>query len=78
MNLRRDRGAQSAMLSLEADAASARGGLARMFSTSDEYESALIDERRAQGRYQRRSPLWPLVLLAGCVVMMAGTMLLWQ
>ena len=38
-------------MSLEAAAASARGGFACMFSTSDEYETALITERRAQGRY---------------------------
>jgi hypothetical protein len=79
MNLRRNRGAQAALLSLEADAASARGGFACMFSTSDEYESAVISERRAQGRYHRRSSFWPLaLLLAGCVAVMAGTILLWQ
>jgi hypothetical protein len=78
MNLRRNRGAQAALLSLEADAASARGGFACMFSTSDEYESAVINERRAQGRYHRRSSLWPLALFAGCAAMIAGTLLLWQ
>jgi hypothetical protein len=78
MNIRRNRGAQAALLSLEADAASARGGFACMFSTADEYESALINERRAQGRYHRRSSFWPLALFAGCVAMMAGTVLLWQ
>jgi len=49
-----------------------------MFSTADEYESALISERRAQGRYHRRSPVWPLALFVGCVAIMAGTILLWQ
>jgi hypothetical protein len=78
MNLRRNRGAQAALLSLEADAASARGGFACMFSTADEYESALIKERRAQGRYHRRGSLWPLVVFAGCLAMMVGTILLWQ
>jgi hypothetical protein len=78
MNLRRNRGAQAALLSLEADAASARGGFACMFSTSDEYESAVINERRAQGRYHRRSSFWPLALFAGCAAMMAGAVLLWQ
>jgi len=78
MNTRRNRGAQAALLSLEAYAASARGGFACVFSTADEYESAVINERRAQGRYYRRSGLWPLVLFAGCVAMMVGTMLLWR
>jgi hypothetical protein len=78
MNTRRDRGAHAALLSLEADAASARGGFACMFSTADEYESAVIDERRAQGRYHRRSALWPLVLFGGCVAMMVCTALLWH
>ncbi len=46
--------AHAALMSLEAKAVSARGGYACMFSTSDEYETALISERRAQGRYDRR------------------------
>ena len=49
----RRQNAQAALMSLEAAAASARGGFACMFSTSDEYETALITERRAQGRYDR-------------------------
>ncbi len=76
MNTRRTRGAQAALLSLEADAASARGGFACMFSTADEYESALISERRAQGRYHRRSAVWPLLLFVGGIALMAGTVLL--
>jgi len=47
-----------------------------MFSTSDEYESALITERRAQGRYDRPRSRWPLVMFAGCAVVVAGTVLL--
>ena len=47
----RNQNAHAALMSLEAAAASARGGFACMFSTSDEYETALITERRAQGRY---------------------------
>jgi hypothetical protein len=35
-------------MSLEAKAVSARGGFACVFSTSDEYERALISERRAK------------------------------
>jgi hypothetical protein len=76
MNARRNRGAQAALLSLEADAASARGGFACLFSTSDEYESALISERRAQGRYARPKSPWPLVLFGGCTLLMLGTAIL--
>jgi hypothetical protein len=67
---------QSALMSLEAAAISARGGFACMFSTSDEYETALITERRAQGRYDRPKNRLPLVLFAGCALMVAGTVLL--
>ncbi len=73
MNIRRNRGARAALLSLEADAASARGGFACMFSTSDEYERALISERRAQGRYSRPGGNWPLVLFSGCTLLMLAT-----
>jgi len=47
-----------------------------MFSTSDEYETALIAERRAQGRYGRPHSHWPAVMLVGCTLMVAGTVLL--
>ena len=66
----------AALMSLEAAAASARGGFACLFSTSDEYETALISERRAQGRYQQPRNRWPLVMFAGCALMVAGTALL--
>jgi len=57
MNTSRNQNARAALISLEAAAMSARSGFACMFSTSDEYEMALISERRAQGRYDRpRSP----------------------
>ena len=49
MESTRRHNAQAALMSLEALAASARGGFACMFSTADEYETALIAERRAQG-----------------------------
>jgi hypothetical protein len=68
--------AQAALMSLEAAAASARGGFACMFSTSDEYETALITERRAQGRYAARRSRWPLVIFIGCTLALAGTVLL--
>jgi hypothetical protein len=63
------------LMTLEADAMSARGGFACMFSTSDEYETALITERRAQGRYDRPSR-WPTVLFVGCALIVAGMALL--
>ena len=76
MNTRRNRGARTALLTLEADAAIARGGFACMFSTSDEYESALISERRAQGRYARPKSPWPVVMFGGCALLMLGAVLL--
>jgi hypothetical protein len=68
--------ADAALMSLEADAISARGGFACMFSTSDEYESALISERRAQGRYNPPRVHWPIVMFVGCTLMVAGSVLL--
>ena len=47
-----------------------------MFSTSEEYETALITERRAQGRYHQRRSRWPAILFVGCALMVAGTVLL--
>ncbi len=47
-----------------------------MFSTSDEYETAVISERRAQGRYHRPRNRWPIVMFAGCTLMIAGAALL--
>jgi hypothetical protein len=78
MNTRRNRGAQAALLSLEADAVSARGGFACMFSTADEYETALIAERRAQGRYGRAHSPWPLLMFVGSALAMTAIALLWQ
>jgi hypothetical protein len=68
--------ANAALISLEAAAASARGGFACMFSTSDEYETALISQRRAQGRYSRSRSRWPVVMFAGCTLLVAGAALL--
>jgi hypothetical protein len=75
MNMPRSRSSRAALTSLEAAATLARGGFACMFSTSDEYETALIIQRRSQGRYgQLRSP-WPAVMFIGCALMVAGTVL---
>ena len=78
MNTSRSPNANAALMSLEAAAASARGGFACMFSTSDEYETALISERRAQGRYGATRSRWPLLMFAGCVLMVAGTALFFR
>jgi len=72
----RSDGPQVSLVSLEAAAVSARGGFACMFSTSDEYEMALITERRAQGRYAAPRSHWPKVMFAGCVLMVAGAVVL--
>jgi hypothetical protein len=70
--------ANAALISLETAAASARSGFACMFSTADEYETALITERRAQGRYQKPRPNWPMMLFIGCSLMMAGLVILFS
>ncbi|MEN3350478.1 MAG: hypothetical protein V7632_4113 [Bradyrhizobium sp.] len=72
----RTRNPQAALMSLEAAAASARGGFACLFSNSDEYENALIAERRAQGRYAPPRSRWPLALLIGLMLIVVGTVLL--
>jgi hypothetical protein len=64
------------MTSLEAAATSARGGFACMFSNSDEYEMALISERRAQGRYDRSRSRWPAILFVCCALVVISTIFL--
>jgi hypothetical protein len=76
MNTPRSHRTRVALMSLEAAAVSARGGFACLFSTSDEYEMALITERRAQGRYDRPKSRWPVAMFVGCALMVAGTVLL--
>jgi len=66
----------AALVSLEAAAVSARGGFACMFSTSDEYETALITERRAQGRYAPPRGRWLLVMFVGFSLLVAVAVLL--
>ena len=72
----RSNNVHAALMSLEAAAAAARGGFACMFSNSDEYETALITERRAQGRYQRPRSRWVVLMFIGCTLLVAGTVLL--
>lgn len=76
MDTPRNHNVRTALMSLEAAAASARGGFACMFSTSDEYETALITERRAQGRYDRPHNPWPALMFVGCTLLLVGTVLL--
>jgi hypothetical protein len=78
MDSYRRRNPQAALMALEAAAASARGGFACVFSSSEEYETALILERRAQGHYGRRRNPWPAIMFAGCALAMAGTALLFN
>jgi hypothetical protein len=66
------------VVSLEADEASARSGFACLFSTSDEYESAVITERRAQGRYGRPRGPWPLLMVIGVALMAVGSAMIWH
>ena len=72
----RQQNPQTVLMSLEAAAASARGGFGCIFSTSDEYETALITERRAQGRYVQNRGFRPLIFFAACALTVAGTVLL--
>jgi hypothetical protein len=76
MDATRRQNARAALISLEAAAASARSGFACMFSSSDEFETALITERRAQGRYAPPRSRWPLVIFVGCALMVASCVLL--
>jgi len=77
MNNAWNRGVQAILMALEADEVSARGGFACVFSTSDEYETALISERRAQGRYGSTHNPWPMLMFAGCGLLVAAAVLLW-
>jgi hypothetical protein len=72
----RSNGSHATLIALEAAVVSARGGFACMFSTSDEYETALISERRAQGRYAAPRDGWPKIMFASCVLMVVGVVLL--
>jgi hypothetical protein len=72
MDRARGNSSNSALIALETAAASARSGFACMFSTSDEFETALITERRAQGRYDRPRINWPMIAFIGCCLMVVG------
>ena len=74
----RTRNPQATLMSLEAAAVSARGGFACLYSSSEEFETALISERRAQGRYEQSRTHWPAILFVGCALMVVGTVLLFN
>lgn len=78
MELTQRRNPEALLNSLEAAAISARGGFACMFSTAEEYEAALISERRASGRYNARLNRWPAIMFIGCAMMLVGTVLLFK
>jgi hypothetical protein len=78
MDLIRRRNPQAALISLEAAAISARGGFACMFSTAEEYETALIIARRAHGRFGLRQIGWPIVMFVGCAIVVTGTVILFS
>jgi hypothetical protein len=75
MSLTRTNSRDLTLVSLEEIAVSARTGFACIFSSSDEYEAALINERRAEGRYRKRNS-WPMIAFWGCALAIAGVMLL--
>jgi hypothetical protein len=78
MDSARSTSSNTALVALESAAASARGGFACMFSSSDEYETALITERRAQGRYHRPRINWPMIAFIGCCLMVIGFVVLFS
>ena len=71
----RDNPRELRLSSLEELAVSVRDDFACMFSTADEYQAALIDQRRAEGRYDR-SGHWPIIAFWGCSLALACMVLL--
>ena len=63
---------------LEAAENATRDAFGCAFSTADEYESALILERRAQGHYGSQMNPWPALMFVGASLAMAGTALLFN
>jgi hypothetical protein len=63
------------LASLEEIAVSVRDDFACMFSTADEYQAALVDKRRAEGRYDRPGH-WPIIAFWGCSLAVACMVLL--
>jgi hypothetical protein len=72
----RDTSPNATLMALEAAVVATRSGFACMFSSSDEYESAVISERRAQGRYGAPRRNWPMLAFATVSVTIAAVVLL--
>jgi hypothetical protein len=70
-------GVEADLIALKIAAERAGTALACLFSSADEYEDALIRERRAEGRYRRRTPLrtWTLRAALSLVLVFAFLML---
>jgi hypothetical protein len=75
MSIDRTHDSRSELAALEAAVTSARAGFACMFSTSDEYETALITARRAEGRYGSWFD-WQPMLLGGVACVLLGVFLI--
>ncbi|HBR47081.1 MAG TPA: hypothetical protein DEA80_19555 [Afipia sp.] len=73
MTIVRSHDSQADINALEATVASARAGFACIFSTSDEYENALITARRAEGRYRSVFD-WQPGILGGCALALLGAL----
>jgi hypothetical protein len=78
MDTARSNSSNGALIALETAAVSARSGFACMFSSSDEYETALISERRAQGRYDRPRINWPMFLFFSSCLMVVGVVVVFS
>jgi hypothetical protein len=78
MDTARSTRSNAALMALETAAASARSGFACIFSSSDEYETAVITERRAQGRYDRPRTNWPMFGFIGCCLMVVGVVVVFS
>jgi hypothetical protein len=71
MNEFREFGYSVSLTRLEAHAAQARSAWACAFSSSEEYEGALIAFRRAEGRYAAHLP-WQTAMIVVVAVALAG------
>jgi hypothetical protein len=71
----RGKAKELSLSSLEEIAVAVRDDFACMFSTADEYQAALIDQRRAEGRYDSPSH-WPMIAFWGCSLLVACMVLL--
>jgi len=65
----------SELIALEANAMAARNVWACMFASSDEYEQALIQVRRAEGRYAK-SRDWTMPAAIACGMAFVASIIL--